>query len=225
MNVFAGMILAELSFYDFKGLETRKLFKALPYGLVTVGLYICSYPDQYADQCAWSSQLATIAEIIFPKDAVPSRYYASLGAQMVCFGVMFSPSMRRMLSHRALLWLGSISFPLYLVHGPLMRSVLVYLVYFPMSIGFKPALGADGMPNPESYIPTPSPFRLGVILVMFFVFLLYIAQQWTKHVEPKMGALTAALDKFSRSFGNTATWNSKEKNDLLPIASVKEMSV
>ncbi|KXG46458.1 Acyltransferase 3 [Penicillium griseofulvum] len=224
-NIFAGMILAELSFYNLTALQPRTIFRVLPYGLVTLGLYICSYPDQYADQTAWSSQLASLAENIFPKDANVSRYYASLGAQMVCLGVMLSPFMRRLLSHPMLLWLGSISFPLYLVHGPLMRSVLVYLVYLPMTFGFEPTLKADGTPDPESYIPTPNIFRLGVVLVIFFVFLLYVVQQWTKHIEPKMGALTAALEKFSRSWGKNAAWTSKEKGEMLPIASVRELNM
>ncbi|KAJ5837456.1 uncharacterized protein N7525_002644 [Penicillium rubens] len=223
-NIFAGMILAELSFYNLTALRPRLIFKILPYGLVTLGLYICSYPDQYADQTAWSSQLASLAETFFPKDANVSRYYASLGAQMICLGVMLSPSLRRMLSHPMLLWFGSISFPLYLVHGPLMRSVLVYLLYLPMAIGFEPVLRADGTPDPESYISTPSPFRLGVILVMFFAFLLYVVQQWAKHIEPKMGALTAALERFSRSWGKNAVWTSKEKDEMLPVASVRELS-
>ncbi|KAJ9488796.1 hypothetical protein VN97_g4487 [Penicillium thymicola] len=224
-NIFAGMILAELSFYNLTSLWPRLIFKFLPYGLVTLGLYICSYPDQYADQTEWSSQLALLAEVIFPKDANVSRYYASLGAQMICLGVMLSPFMRRTLSHPLLVWLGSISFPLYLVHGPLMRSVLVYLLYFPMSLGFEPALRADGTPDPESYIPTPGPFRLGIILTMFFVFLLYVVQQWTKHIEPRMSALTAVLERFSRSWGKNATWTSKEKDEMLPIASVRELNI
>ncbi|CAG8908401.1 unnamed protein product [Penicillium egyptiacum] len=224
-NIFAGMILAELSFYNLTALRPRLIFKVLPYGLVILGLYICSYPDQYADQTAWSSQLASLAEIIFPKDANVSRYYASLGAQMICLGVILSPFMRRMLSHPLLLWFGSISFPLYLVHGPLMRSVLVYLLYLPMAIGFEPALRADGTPDPDSYIPTPSPFRLGVILVIFFAFLLYVVQQWAKHIEPKMGALTAALDRFSRSWGKNEVWPSKRKDEMLPIASVRELNI
>ncbi|KAJ5360804.1 Acyltransferase 3 [Penicillium concentricum] len=224
-NIFAGMILAELSFYNLTALQPRTLFRIIPYGLVALGLYICSYPDQYADQTAWSSQLASLAEIIFPKDANVSRYYASLGAQMICLGVMLSPFMRRMLSHPVLLWLGSISFPLYLVHGPLMRSVLVYLVYLPMSFDFEPSLKADGTPDPESYIPTPNSFRLGVILIIFFAFLLYVVQQWTKHIEPKMGALTAAFEKFSRSWGKNSAWTSKEKDEILPITSVRELNM
>lgn len=106
-----------------------------------------------------------------------------------------------------------------------MRSVLVYLLYLPMAIGFEPALRADGTPDPESYIPTPSPFRLGFILVVFFMFLLYVVQQWSKHIEPKMGALTAALERFSRSWGKSAAWTLKEKGETLPIASVRELNV
>ena len=106
-----------------------------------------------------------------------------------------------------------------------MRSVLVYMLYLPMAIVFEPALRADGTPDPDSYIPTPSPFRLGVILIVFFAFLLYVVQQWTKHIEPKMGALTAALEKFSRSWGKSAAWTSKEKSETLPIASVREINI
>ncbi|KAJ5950317.1 uncharacterized protein N7479_008730 [Penicillium vulpinum] len=224
-NIFAGMILAELSFYNLTVLQPSAVFRLLPYGLVTLGLYVCSYPDQYADQTEWSSQLASLAETIFPKDANVSRYYASLGAQMICFGVMLSPLMRRMLSHPVLLWFGSISFPLYLIHGPLMRSVLVYLVYLPMSIGFQPTVKADGTLDPESYIPTPGSFRLGVILTIFFAFLLYVVQQWTNHIEPKMGALTAAFENFSRSWGKSTAWSSKEKDEILPITSVRELNM
>ncbi|KAJ5749214.1 uncharacterized protein N7511_010910 [Penicillium nucicola] len=222
-NIFAGMIMAEMSFYNLSALQPRLLFRALPYGLVTLGLYICSYPDEYSNQTEWSSQLASLAQTIFPKDANVSRYYASLGAQMICLGVMLSPFLRRILSHPSLLWLGSISFPLYLIHGPLMRSVLVYLVYLPMSIGFKPSLLSDGTVNPESYIPTPSPFRLAVILVIFFVFLLYVVQQWTKYVEPKMAALTNAFEKFSRLWGKNGTWAFRGNGTLLPVNSNKEI--
>jgi peptidoglycan/LPS O-acetylase OafA/YrhL len=217
------MIMAEMSFYNLSALRPRILFKILPYGLVTLGFYICSYPDQYADQTAWSSQLASLAQIIFPKDANVSRYYASLGAQMVCFGVMLSPFLSRILSHPTLLWLGSISFPLYLIHGPLMRSVLVYLVYFPMSIGFKPRLRPDGTFDPESYIPTPNSFRLALVLVIFVAFLLYVVQQWTRYVEPKMAALTNSFEIFSRSWGKNGMWALRENRALLPLNSTKEV--
>lgn len=217
------MILAEISFYNLATLRPRLFFKALPYGLIALGLYMCSYPDQYAEQATWSSQLTSLAQFIFPKGANISRFYAGLGAQMVCFGVILSPFMRRSLSHPALLWLGSVSFPLYLIHGPLMRSVLVHLLYLPMSLRFQPSRRADGTLDPESYIPTPSSSRLVVVLVVFFAFLLYVVQQWATHVEPRIGALTSAFEKFSRSWGRSGLWSPKEKDETLPIIAIKKL--
>lgn len=225
MNIFAGMMLAEFSFHNSQKssssyLKPRALFQIIPYCLVILGLYLCSFPDQYAEQTAWSSQLARIGDVIFPKDANVSRYFASIGAQVVCLGVMFSPTLRQALSNRVLLWLGSISFPLYLIHGPLMRSVLVYLLYFPMSFGFDPARLADGTPDPNSYIPTPNTCRLVVILGLFFAFLLYVARLWSIHVEPKMGAATQSLEKFSRSWGHPG-----KEQGLLPLSRPKKSDV
>lgn len=115
MNIFAGMMLAELSLNNCQisaFLKLRALFQTIPYGLVIPGLYLCSFLGQYAEQTAWSSQLAHIVDAEYiPKGANVSRYFASTGAQMVCLGAMLSPTIRRLLSNRVLLWLGSISFP------------------------------------------------------------------------------------------------------------------
>ncbi|KAJ5988941.1 Acyltransferase 3 [Penicillium waksmanii] len=225
-NIFAGMMLAELSLNNCQfsaSLKPRALFQTVPYGLVVLGFYLCSFPDQYAEQTAWSSQLAHIGDAIFPKGSNISRYFASIGAQIVCLGAMLSPTLRRIFSSRVLLWLGSISFPLYLIHGPLMRSVLVYLLYWPMSLGFMPALLADGTPNPESYIPTPNTFRLRVILSLFFAFLLFIVRLWSIHIEPKMGAATNYLERVSRSWGNIRDFLGKG-HGLLPISIFKQAS-
>jgi hypothetical protein len=59
---------------------------------------------------------------------------------------------------------------------------------------------------------------------LFFIFLLSVAQHWTKHVEPRMAALTAVFDRFSRSWGRDGRWPLKEKDGILPIASGKELS-
>jgi peptidoglycan/LPS O-acetylase OafA/YrhL len=218
------MIMAEISFYNCHNSthQPRILFQSLPYGLVGMGLYLCSYPDQYSEQAAWSAQLTHIGQTIFPRGSNISRYFASVGAQMVCFGVMFSPSMRKVLSHRALLWLGSISFPIYLLHGPLMRSVLVYLLYFPTSIGFGLVAREDGTANPETYIPTPHACRLGIILTIFFTFLLYVAQLWKIYVEPKMGAATNSFERFSRSWGEMPNQQLQQEHDLLPLYNGKK---
>jgi peptidoglycan/LPS O-acetylase OafA/YrhL len=45
------------------------------------------------------------------------------------FAIHFSPSLRRIFSHPYAVFFGSISFPVYLIHAFLMRSVLVWVIY------------------------------------------------------------------------------------------------
>ncbi|KAJ5750226.1 hypothetical protein N7533_007254 [Penicillium manginii] len=94
-------------------LKPRSLFRTIPYGVVILGVSLCSFPDQYAEQTAWSSQLSHIGDAIFPEGSNMSRYFASVGAQMVCSGVILSPSLRQILSNRVFGWDLSVSPSIY----------------------------------------------------------------------------------------------------------------
>lgn len=48
---------------------------------------------------------------------------------MCCCSVLFSPPIRRTLSQEYLVWLGGVRLPLYLLHGPLMRSILAWMLF------------------------------------------------------------------------------------------------
>ncbi|KAL1998898.1 hypothetical protein VTN02DRAFT_5402 [Thermoascus thermophilus] len=217
LNVFAGMILAELSVPHPP--EPRSLLgRVLPYPLAVLGLYLCSFPDQYQQQAAWSRQLWQIGLVIFPQNASMGRFYAGLGAQILCASVLHSPSLRRALSHRALLWLGGVSFPLYLLHGPLMRSVMTYLLFGRAALSFTPATLEDGSPDPDSLIPVPGFATLCLLLPVFFAFLLVVVRWWSVRVEPSFGAATDRLESFAGSWGLSG-------GSLLPTAVARKQAL
>jgi hypothetical protein len=57
------------------------------------------------------------------------RYMAALSSVLLIVAILYSPALRRQLSHPYLVFLGGISFPMYLLHGTLIRTVLVWLLY------------------------------------------------------------------------------------------------
>lgn len=214
MNIFAGMILAELSFMS-SSKPPSYLLRILPYPLAVLGLYLGSFPSEYYDQVAWSAQLGAIGRAIFPAGADMGRYWAALGAQMVCLAVSLSPTLRNVFSSPPLLWLGGLSYPLYLLHGPLMRSIMTYMLYLPGGFTFQPALKDDGTPDPESYIPNPGFFRLCVTLPVFVAILLSLVKMWAAKVEPRLGAAADAFESFARSWGRATLRASDTTNGSL----------
>ncbi len=59
-----------------------------------------------------------------PLPHTPITFYHSLGAMLILVAAKSSLSFRRMLSSRAFQFLGEISYPLYLIHSPLLLSVV-----------------------------------------------------------------------------------------------------
>ncbi|EGD95170.1 hypothetical protein TESG_02662 [Trichophyton tonsurans CBS 112818] len=167
-NVFAGMILAELTYLPTP--KKSKVTTVLPYLVVALGLYLCSFPDRFADQAQWSRQLEQLGRIIFPKNAAMGRAWPNIGAQLLCFAVMYSPQMRHFLSHKWLHWIGSLSFALYLLHGMLMP------------------------------IRAAGDLTVACLLPVFFAILLFVCTLWNRFVEPYFGFATAGLESFAKSF-------------------------
>lgn len=159
-----------------------------PFFLI-LGTFVASYPEAHPDRVSWARHLHNVLAAILPgsaRDLYP-RFASGLGVQLMAIGLHFSPKMRDVLSNRAFLWLGKQSFAVYLLHGPLLRSVLAWMLY-----GFKTTpdtLDAEGKPE-HHYTKFPGMMHLYVCLVMWIPLNYFVAHLWTTYVDPYCGRLT-----------------------------------
>jgi hypothetical protein len=211
------MILAELSMTTTQFASKSNLKwtvkQIVPYFFAVLGLYLCSFPDSYYEIAPWSNQLYHIGQVIFPPNPLYGRFWPGIGAQILCGAILYSPSMRAALSNRFLLWLGGLSFPLYLLHGPLLRSVMTYMVFLPASLTFQPEILEDGT---ESLIPVPGTLMISVMLPIFFVILMVVVKLWAMHVEPYFGVMTDNFERFARTWGKGGIVSSVQNGHMLP---------
>lgn len=215
MNIFAGMILAELSAL-LPSCRPSRLFSTVSYLLATIGLYLCSYPRRNAHYTLWSRTLMQLGSGIFPTFANDYRYWQGLGAQILCAAILLSPSMQRALSSKYLTSLGRLSFPIYMLHGTLMRTVLAW------------GLSAHGtwsstLQTVSSIRPAfdPSICLLGSLMIVvlissFLGFLLVIANIWSNKIEPYFDKLTTVLYGFAQSWGRRNASSAPYSTPLSP---------
>jgi hypothetical protein len=217
MNVFAGMILAECSCLPrFRSSRTTIWNTWLLYACAIVGLYLGSYPRTNADYASWSRRLQILGTCIFPVNAVQNRYWQGIGAQMICSAILFSPYLRLALSKEYLVRLGRASFPLYLLHGPLMRSILAWMLFiYPgtpqgfLESSSRVEQDSETQRDMRGFEPgRPIPV---LILASFFLILLFCVRLWQSTVEIWTEAALLRLEAFAMSSEPTPKNNNWEK--------------
>ncbi|KAL9617107.1 MAG: hypothetical protein Q9160_008097 [Pyrenula sp. 1 TL-2023] len=200
-NVFFGMFLAELSFLPQSTISPDAAIhvQALPFVLAFFSLILMSYPNEYTTWAPWSRLLLNIGYTIFPDSTDFGRAWPGLGAQFLCMSVMISPPLRRIFSNRWCVWVGSMSYSLYLLHGPLMRSVLAWMTFGPIAL-------REGLPDPTQnedgswewpILPLPKPLAFLLILPVFWAFLMYVVWLWNTRVDPLFGKATSAFERMA----------------------------
>lgn len=212
------MILAELSMTATATPKRMSAVRqAIPIGFAILGLYLCSFPNEYYTDAPWCNQLYQIGLRLFPDGAPQGRYWPGLGAQMLCAAILYSPVLRNALSHRTLRYLGGISLPLYLLHGPLIYTILTYLVYLPGYLFSQPVPTNDPAQNGPAVLPTPGLFHLAVAIILFSIMLLFIVRQWSTYVEPYFGDLTDRLERLAQRYGKGGGTSSNINGPILPV--------
>lgn len=208
------MILAEISFLlpaprrHPSSPRSILLIEIPSYLCALLGLYLCSFPEHFPEQRPWSRQLLKLGLAIFPKGSFLYRFWAGLGAQLLCLAILMSPSMRRALSSRPLQWLGTISYSLYLVHGTLIRTVLTWLVFGPMALSPSARVQTELADIP--LIAQPPAAVIMVILVIFWPVMLAGVRVWSVKVEPLFGRLTAWFEQFAGHCGDDESRSGKK---------------
>ncbi|KAI4088914.1 MAG: hypothetical protein LQ344_005744 [Seirophora lacunosa] len=161
---------------------------ALP--LLVVGLVFMSFPSQFQEWAPWSDKLLQWYWKIAPANAELSRFWPTIGAQVLTFSIVMSPHLRRALSHRWFLWLGKISFPLYLLHGSFMRSVLAWLLFSRQQIT---EIEEEGQKHMRYPLPGVATFM--VVMPIFFVILFTATHFWAIKIEPYFGIITKTAEE------------------------------
>lgn len=194
-NMFAGVLFAE---YNHSNLPLRisrySSFFFVP--LTLLSLLMMSFPSERQHYATWSRTLLDFTIKFGPTNVEHSRFTPTLGAQLLCFTILSTPILRRVLSMPAFLWLGKISFPLYLLHGSLMRSVLAWLMFSGETLtAFEERHeGQEGAVVTMKY-PLPSRVKQAIVLPIFFVILGFASHYWSVKVEPHFGVITKRAEE------------------------------
>lgn len=191
LGIFAGALLSDLYIClspsawtppSKPSLRLRILLYPMPALTILFGLISMSYPDASPSSYPWAHKFIAIGPYLTPAGANLRWYYYALGPQILVLGIIFSPTAQRILSHRYLVLLGTMSFPIYLLHGPLLRSFGTWVLYIGMEHG------ANGK------LPMPSSLRVWLIAPIFWGVTLTLAYYWTMHIEPWCGRVTKWLE-------------------------------
>ena len=187
-----GLMMTELhhSSEVMQYVENRPGFAVLSSTLIFTGFLCNSYPEDSPEWAPWSAAMGTLGHYIFPRGSELARFFPSIGGQMVCLGVMFNHTAKRLLSSRLPCFMGRHSFAVYLIHAPLIRIVLAWML-FGLSVR-PPSPGQDEQGNAlgRPYTPLTSKWNLVIGIPIFYWIVYRCAMLWTAYVDPFCGRIT-----------------------------------
>jgi peptidoglycan/LPS O-acetylase OafA/YrhL len=193
---FTGTLLADLALVLSSSHDTvstaepflGRYHKYWPTSTAVFALIVASYPTNSPELAAWSRVMIRFGERVFHPDCMHLLIQANsgehrwafslIGAILLIYAIHYSPALRKIFSWRYAVFFGSISFPVYLIHSFVMRSLLVWVVY--------------GM-IPES--PVVVRYTLNwIAFLAYFALIIYLSVEWNRVIDSRCGKFTAWLE-------------------------------
>lgn len=199
MPMFTGVFLAELSMTslvtNFSG-SRSSLKHLLSYTLVCLGWYLISFPKLHPERMPWSSDLLEAGMKLFPYSCDIHGYFGHIGVTLIITGIVLSSTLQKLFCTWPLQWIGARSFPIYLIHGPVIRSFLNWILF----AGAKPELrnihNGDGeLIGTFPMLAIPAKWKFAYALPIFLIVVLVLSDQWNRHIEPRCATATNWLEE------------------------------
>lgn len=178
MNIFFGIFMAELQ-TDFSDSATTLLPGGLPALVIFIGMLLCSFPQNTPEWMSWSEYMRASMMTLTPQDADLRRYWDSLGASTILLGVFFSGNARKLLSSPLFNYLGRVSFPVYLLHNQLIKTLMTWMIYFRSWL--HPRMDGNGIPMDLERGPW---WQFAIAIPIFYFVLYRLAYWWTLWLDP-----------------------------------------
>ena len=175
-----------------------------------------SHPSDHPNSAPWSAFLERFGTAVFPKQVDMARTWGSVGCMLLVVAILISPHARRLLARPPLLWLGKVSFPIYLLHGTFMRSLLAWLVFAGQRLRPFEVPGPEGRTTTVQRYPQPGDLRILFSIAVSMGCMLVAAHWWAKKVEPVFGKITKAAEELMTSKGENGSRGSPGR-PVLPI--------
>lgn len=210
MQFFWGTFIADVQNHDAtSALITSRprignIFSVL---FILIGLFFASYPEAHAEWAGWSNSLLDFMTAITPTFMDIPRFASGIGLQFLSLGIVLSPALQKALSSKYLLFLGRMSFAVYLIHGPLMKTTLVWML-----LGLKSPPDQQG-PNGEmeiTRIQYPGNLSLIAWQIVWLPMVYALAYLWTTHVDPW-------CERMTNKFVGFIKLEASEKVPVLPM--------
>ncbi|EHY59611.1 hypothetical protein HRR83_001117 [Exophiala dermatitidis] len=192
---FAGILLGEMSLSNIpKAASAASCFISPP--LIFLALFLMSYPGSWYQNATWSTWLHDVAIAYVPADIAHAvdRVYGSVGGILLVVGIIISPHARWLLSRRPLQWLGKVSFAIYLLHGPLMRTVFAWVLHAGHQKQRIPQYDPQGTEYYVERYPVPGSLQCALATVALAICVAAASHVWNLKVEPVFAKITTRLE-------------------------------
>lgn len=184
-----------------ESLWRRWVWEYWPLGMAALALYLASCPPENQTYAAYSRQIFFFFDDYITTEGGTTLFIRSLtvgetdrtigaiAGILMILSILYSPLLRSVLSRRIPVFLGSISFSLYLLHGTFIRLPLTYILF--KFLARYPSLNiiyiAMGWEDEEVIIwgceSVRCKFVVGLTLILWFMALLATCKIWQKYID------------------------------------------